>query len=85
MAAFVLVAAAHPDRQRHLLARAGREAVANGDEIAGDQREQVGGLGVRIDPFRPVPAVRRARRCSTGLPFDSSTGKRALSATIVVV
>ena len=56
MGAFVLVAAAHPDPKRHLPARAGGEPVADRDQIAGDQREQIRGLGVRVDPFRPVPA-----------------------------
>ncbi len=57
MAAFILVTAPHPDGECHALARARREPVANSDEIAGDEREEVRRLGVRIDPFRPVPAV----------------------------
>ena len=41
VAAFVLVAAAHPNRQRHIAAGARRERVAHRDEIAGDEREEV--------------------------------------------
>ena len=41
VAAFVLVAAAHPNRQRHIAAGARRERVAHRDEAAGDEREEV--------------------------------------------
>ncbi len=57
MPAFVLVAAPHPDGQRHLAAGTRREPVLDRDEVAGDQREEIGGLGVWIDPFRPMPPV----------------------------
>ena len=50
---------AHPDAELDLAARAGDEAVAVGGEIAGDQREQIGGLGEGIVPLRPVPPVRQ--------------------------
>src|SRR5665213_4454790 len=50
MGAFVLVAAAHPDSQRELAARASGEAVLQRDEIAGDQGEQVAGLWMRVVP-----------------------------------
>ena len=83
MAAFVLVAAAHPDRERHLAARLRREMVAHRDQIAGDEREQIGGLRVRVDPFRPMAAV-VGLAAPDGLPFDSNTGQRVLSAMIVV-
>ena len=50
------------------------------DQVAGDEREQVGRLRVRVDPLGPMPPAPPHRRSPTGLPFDSSTGKRALSA-----
>ena len=50
------------------------------DQIAGDQREQVGRLRVRIDPAWPSARPSPASPAPTGLPFDSSTGTRALSA-----
>ncbi len=57
VAAAVLVAGAHPDRQRHVAAGAGGEAVTHRDQVAGDEGEQVGRLGVRVDPAGPVPAA----------------------------
>src|SRR6516165_8275104 len=59
VAAFVLVAVADPDGEPDLLARAGLEVVTHRDQIAGDEREEIGRLRVRVDPFRPVPAVAR--------------------------
>ena len=55
--AAVLVALADPDRQRHLAARFRDETVAQGDQIAGDQGEQVAGLRVRVGPGNAVPPV----------------------------
>ena len=51
-------------------------------EVAGDQREQIAGLGEGVLPLGPVAAVRRLRRCATRLPFDSRTGKRVASPSI---
>ena len=84
MAAFVLVAAAHPDGKRHLFAGARRKAVWHGDQIAGDEREQVGGLGVRIDPFCPVPAVAGLATLDR-VAVRQQHRKAAFSAMIVVV
>ena len=74
VAAAVLVAAAHPDGERNLAAGAGDEAVGHRHQVAGDQREQVAGLRMRIDPDRAVAAVLRNVVAPCGLPFDSSTG-----------
>ncbi len=59
MVAFVFVAAAHPDAERHVLAGLRRKAVPDRYEVARDQREQVGRLWVRIDPSGPMPAIRQ--------------------------
>ena len=51
------VALAHPDAELDRPAGAGDEAVAVAGEIAGDEREQVGGLGERVVPFGEVPLI----------------------------
>ena len=54
---------AHPDGEVDLAAGHGGEAVAVRFEVARDQGEQVGGLGERVFPFRPMPpAVALASR-----------------------
>ncbi len=57
VAAGILVAVAHPDREIHRAAGPGREAVAHRHQIARHQREQVAGLRVRVVPARPMTAV----------------------------
>ena len=62
MAAPVLVAARGPrSRARRRGPSAVVKAVAHGDQIAGDEREQVARLRVRVDPARPVPPVAQPR------------------------
>ena len=51
------VAVAHPDAELDLAARAGDEAIAVDHQVAGDQGEQIAGLGEGIVPFGPVAAV----------------------------
>ena len=53
----VLVARAHPDRQRDLASGSRDEAVAHRDQTARDQREQVARFRMRICPDDPVPPV----------------------------
>ncbi len=83
VAAFVLVAAADPDREPHVAARSGREAVLDRDQVAGDEREQVGRLRVRIDPARPMPCRPQARRtrpgCRSTAAPESGSCRRASS------
>ncbi len=55
--AAVLVALADPDRQRDLAARFRDETIVQGDQIAGDQGEQVAGLGMRVGPDDAVAPV----------------------------
>ena len=43
--------------QAHLAAAPGGEAILDAGEIAGDQSEQVAGLGEGVFPHRPMPAV----------------------------
>ncbi len=62
MRAFVLVAAPHPDRQLDVAARPGRELARMRDEVAGDQREEVRGLRVRVLPSRPMPPAGKIAR-----------------------
>ena len=50
----VLVCRHGPDFQRHLAAAGRGVAVFLGHQLAGDQREQVGRLAVRVHPFHPV-------------------------------
>jgi hypothetical protein len=76
VAAAPLVAGPHEDPQRHRPARPGGEGVLHRDEVARDQREEVGGLGEGVVPFRP------ARPRATRLPFESSTGTAAASPSI---
>ena len=51
------VGLAHPDAEIDRAAGHGGEAVLVGSEVAGDQREQVGGLGEGVVPLGPVGAV----------------------------
>ena len=60
---FGQVRSANPDRKLDLAARHGREAIAIGFEVAGDEREQITWLGEGIGPLGPVPAIIRVARC----------------------
>ena len=53
------VGLAHPDDEIDLAAAHGGEAVAVGLKVAGDQREQIAGLGEGVVPLGPVTPVRR--------------------------
>ena len=67
--AAILVAAPDPDVQDDVAAGLGGEVVGDGDEVARDQRKEVGRLGVRVFPARPMPAVlalARAGRVAVG-------------------
>ena len=57
MVATILVALAHPDAEFHDAAGPRGEAVLHRDKVAGDQGEQVAGLGMRIGPGDAVAAV----------------------------
>ena len=58
--------------------RSGRD----GGKIAGDEREEIGGLGEGIVPHGEVASVHRDRRARTGLPLDSRTGKPSFGASM---
>ena len=78
MAALVLVAAPHPDGECDLLARARREAVFDGDQIAGNESEEIGGFRVRIDPFGPMPP-----RIDRAAPDRVAVGEQHRAAALV--
>ena len=69
------------DRKRDLLARRGDERIRDMAEIAGDQREQVGRLLVRIAPDGEVAAGPAPSPAVSRLPLDKSTGASARSAS----
>ena len=50
-----LIAGPHPDRQCHVTARTRPKRAAHRHEVAGNQREQVARLGMRVLEARPVP------------------------------
>src|SRR5439155_1593480 len=85
VAAFVLVSVANPDPERDLAPGARPKAVAHRDEIAGDKREEVGRLGVGVDPFRPVPSAGSryssapSFRPSSAMPTSSTSSPSSLS------
>ena len=61
------------DPQLHRAAGARHELVGEAGEVAGHQREEIGGLGERVLPLRPVPAAGQPP-VSSRLPLDSSAG-----------
>ncbi len=86
MAAAILVAAPHPDLQRDVAAGSRGEAVLeHGDQLAGDQREEVARLRVRIDPAGPVAAVPGIAAAIRVAVREQHRATRALSAVIVTV
>ena len=66
------------DSQRHVAARHRDEMVLDAGEIAADQREQIGRLGMRIVPDREMAAAGPASPLSTRLPFDEQHGASRL-------
>ena len=80
-----LVAMLDIDVQRDLAPAHGGEAVVDGAQVARHQREEIGGLGEGIVPYREMAAARRRSPLWMRLPLDSSTGYCSLSASIRTV
>ena len=59
-AALIELARIDIDRQRHVAPRGGGVVVLQQVQLARNQGEQIAGLGKRIFPARPVPAIRQA-------------------------
>ncbi|CAM3235524.1 hypothetical protein PANO111632_09750 [Paracoccus nototheniae] len=69
----VLIAGPDPHIQCHIAARPGGEPVADRDQIARDQREQIGGFRPGIVPFGH--AIRIADRIAVRQPHRQSTAQ----------